>query len=265
MGQTKTRTHRRSRTAAKLTTMLVIAAALAGFAPATSSASITDLDNDGLSNLEEVLNLTRPLVADTDGDGLKDGAEVKTYKTNPTKKDTDGDGLTDGAEVNTYKTNPKAKDTDGDGLTDSDEVNTYKTNPLKADSDGDGFSDISEIFPPNTLGKPSNPNDPNSVPYRGTIPDTKIDSATLAGRTLTLKLSAVETGTINPVPNATFECWLRSYDDQKQLLDTGWQPCQSTQVYTLPGPYYTLYVRATDADGDTDGDPAFSGNRPLVL
>jgi hypothetical protein len=38
-------------------------------------------------------------VADTDGDGLSDGAEVNTQQTNPLVADTDGDGFNDGYEV----------------------------------------------------------------------------------------------------------------------------------------------------------------------
>jgi len=41
-----------------------------------------DLDNDGLSNIEEFNRRTWPDMADTDGDGFKDGEEV-TYGTSP--------------------------------------------------------------------------------------------------------------------------------------------------------------------------------------
>ena len=37
------------------------------------------------------------LAADSDGDGLLDGAEVHTHGSNPTDADSDGDGLTDPA------------------------------------------------------------------------------------------------------------------------------------------------------------------------
>ena len=42
---------------------------------------------------------TDPLVADSDGDGLSDGAEVNTYKTDPLVSDTDGDSVGDGEEI----------------------------------------------------------------------------------------------------------------------------------------------------------------------
>ncbi|MCK6569512.1 OmpA family protein [Myxococcota bacterium] len=76
---------------------------------------------------------THPLRADTDGDGLTDGAEdrdgdgaVDPTETDPTAADSDGDGIADGLEP--------AVDTDGDGRPD----------PLDTDSDGDGLDDGEE-------------------------------------------------------------------------------------------------------------------------
>jgi outer membrane protein OmpA-like peptidoglycan-associated protein len=105
-----------------------------------------DEDNDGLTNAQERRLGTNPKVADTDGDGLSDGDEVKIYHTNPLRMDTDGDGLTDGDEVQKYKTDPLKFDTDGDGLSDGDEILKYHTDPLKVDSDGDGLSDGDEVM-----------------------------------------------------------------------------------------------------------------------
>lgn len=105
----------------------------------------SDNDGDGLTNKEERRLGTDPNNPDTDGDGLRDGDEVRVYSTNPLEKDTDGDGLTDGDEVNKYKTVPTNKDTDGDLLSDGDEVNRYRTNPLEKDTDGDGLSDYEEV------------------------------------------------------------------------------------------------------------------------
>lgn len=58
-----------------------------------------DADEDGLTMLEEAAQETDPLHSDTDGDGLKDGEEVKVYGTDPLNPDTDGDRLEDGDEV----------------------------------------------------------------------------------------------------------------------------------------------------------------------
>jgi hypothetical protein len=93
--------------------------------PATTTTATTtslDLDNDGLSDIEETVLGTDSNNVDTDGDGLSDGDEVKKYLTSPILKDTDTDGLTDGEEVNTYKTNPNNPDTDGDTYLDGSEV-----------------------------------------------------------------------------------------------------------------------------------------------
>ncbi len=65
-----------------------------------------DADNDGLSNTDEAVWATNPLVADTDGDKLSDGQEVNTYSTNPLDSDSDDDGVTDGDEVNLYGIDP---------------------------------------------------------------------------------------------------------------------------------------------------------------
>jgi len=130
---------------------------------------IIDTDQDGLEDDLEVLLGTDPANPDTDGDGLRDGEEFYSYKTNPKLADTDSDGINDGMEVLVFNTNPLLADTDGDILddwveiyetatdpnnpdTDGDtlkdgyEVLIYNTNPLLADSDWDGLTDFEEIF-----------------------------------------------------------------------------------------------------------------------
>lgn len=79
-----------------------------------------DLDEDGLTSLEEFENKTNPSIADTDGDGLNDGNEVNTYGTDPLVADTDGDDLDDGDEI-VFGTDPLEQDTDGDETIDSKE------------------------------------------------------------------------------------------------------------------------------------------------
>ncbi len=105
-----------------------------------------DTDGDGLKDGEEYLTYkTDGLKADTDTDTLNDGDEVFKFKTDPLKADTDADGLNDGDEITKFKTDPLTADTDADGLKDGDEVVKYKTDPLKVDTDGDGLKDGDEV------------------------------------------------------------------------------------------------------------------------
>ncbi|MBI5386874.1 MAG: lamin tail domain-containing protein [Verrucomicrobia bacterium] len=69
-----------------------------GLHPSDSSDANTDLDGDGISNLQEYLRGTLPNNPDTDGDGMPDGWEVR-YACNPlspadANQDLDGDLMT---------------------------------------------------------------------------------------------------------------------------------------------------------------------------
>ena len=90
-----------------------------------------DPDHDRLKNLREHRAHTNPRRADTDGDHLRDGAELRRFHTNPRKRDTDGDGLSDWREIRRLHTNPRNRDTDGDGISDGTEVRRG-TNPRNA-------------------------------------------------------------------------------------------------------------------------------------
>jgi hypothetical protein len=98
---------------------------------------------------------------DSDRDGLLDVDEAR-YGADPTKADTDGDTLLDGQEVRVYGTFPFSWDTEGDGLGDYHEVMETLTNPRANDSDGDPWSDSVEVVWYHT-----DPNDPNSHPAMG--------------------------------------------------------------------------------------------------
>jgi len=95
---------------------------------------VTDLDSDGLNNLQEYLLNTLPNNPDSDGDDLLDAAEVNEYGTNPLSSDSDSDGLSDGEEVNAYGTDPLNSDSDGDSINDS--IDAYPLN-IAASTDGD--------------------------------------------------------------------------------------------------------------------------------
>ena len=94
-----------------------------------------DSDGDGLSDEYELRIGTDPLNPDTDGDGLKDGEEVLTYKTDPLNPDSDYDLLTDGDEVRKYRTDPLDPDTDKGGVRDGHEVLEDGTDPRNGNDD----------------------------------------------------------------------------------------------------------------------------------
>lgn len=105
-----------------------------------------DADGDGLTNFQELTNVTNPTDADTDDDGINDGPEVLTYGTNPRSSDSDGDGLNDSAEIGVALSDPNDPDSDDDTLSDGAEVNTHGSSPLSIDTDNDGFNDPTEVL-----------------------------------------------------------------------------------------------------------------------
>jgi hypothetical protein len=138
----------------------------------------SDTDSDGLEDGEEVNQYnTDPNTADTDNDGLEDGEEVTRWNTDPTTSDTDGDGLDDGEEVNEYGTDPTDPHSDGDGLEDGEEVDRYDTNPTRTDTDGDGIGDGTEV---EQGTDPTDPNDPPEEEDTTSEPeeDTNTESTT---------------------------------------------------------------------------------------
>ena len=96
--------------------------------------------------LEIEKEVTDPLDADSDDDGLSDGEEVNTYGTDPIDSDGDSDGMTDGWEVSNGLdplVNDAFEDVDSDGLTNLQEFYAG-SNPNNTDSDDDGLSDYEE-------------------------------------------------------------------------------------------------------------------------
>jgi hypothetical protein len=115
-----------------------------------------DYDGDGLTNQQEAEIGTNPLVADTDQDGLSDLQEVVgipcgpgiRVETDPTNPDSNGDGLRDGDEfghgectVKSYNgldgqiPNAWNPDNDGDGVPDGLDLSPFSASPLLADEE----------------------------------------------------------------------------------------------------------------------------------
>jgi len=115
-----------------------------------------DSDGDGLSNTLENTTCTDPFDADTDNDGISDGAEdvnkngvVDSGETDPCSVDSDGDGIQDGTELGITGS---VSDPDGDGPLLGTDTNVFiadadpdtTTDPLNNDSDDDGAWDGTE-------------------------------------------------------------------------------------------------------------------------
>ncbi len=120
--------------------IVAVASGLFFVVPA-AAAELNDIDQDGLTDVEEVgVYYTNPSVADTDGDGFSDGEEI-TNGYSPlvgdNKKlsavDTDSDGLSDEAELG-LGTDLNISDTDRDGYKDGGEA-YLGYNPLKGGGD----------------------------------------------------------------------------------------------------------------------------------
>ena len=110
-----------------------------------------DTDSDSLSNYEEYLAGTDPVISDSDEDTLSDYAELLAG-TNPNQADEDGDGLTDPFEI-AAGTDPRNQDTDGDGIPDSLDSLPLVSVQHFADADDDGIADDIDPDPNNPRGQ----------------------------------------------------------------------------------------------------------------
>ena len=118
----------------------------------------SDDDNDGLSDSEEVVTGTNPLLTDTDGDGVGDATDAFPLDASESV-DSDGDSVGDNADNCPATANADQLDTDSDGsgnVCDADDDNdglsdteegTKGTNPLLADTDSDTVGDATDNCP----------------------------------------------------------------------------------------------------------------------
>ncbi|MBP7937749.1 MAG: SUMF1/EgtB/PvdO family nonheme iron enzyme [Phycisphaerae bacterium] len=136
---------------------------LYGLDPFNAADALLDPDRDGLTNAEEARPGTQsnPLLADSDSDGLSDGAEVNVHHSRPNDPDTDDDGIIDGIDNCPLSYNPDqadpdqdgigeaCEDHDNDGLPDTGDNCPGVANPDQADRDSDGVGDACDGCPDN--------------------------------------------------------------------------------------------------------------------
>ncbi|QUM81092.1 peptidase M4 family protein [Moritella sp. 5] len=143
-----------------------------------------DLDQDGLSNLDEYLADTNPTISDSDGDGLTDNEEVSIYGTDPNNTDTDGDQLPDQWEISIgfdpLDPNDAQLDSDSDGVINIDEY-LLGTDPFDSNSAPEivtnALFDFEDATIPNQLA-----NVDNNWGLTSEIPST--DAYSLANKTI---------------------------------------------------------------------------------
>ncbi len=183
---------------------------------AGSSTNITSF----LLRFEETSSTT---LADTDGDGITDYAEVYTYQTLPVAQDTDFDGITD-----TIEKDPWSLAVTVNGVTTTVSVRTSPTNP---DSDGDGLGDGEEriLGADRTVTNPANPD---------TDADGLWDGYTINGHS----------GELSYATNAT------RTDTDGDTFSDGLEITSRALVLTINGAAVTRYITTMPSAVDSDGD-----------
>ncbi len=177
-----------------------------------------------------------PNLADTDGDGWDDGAEVFAG-CDPRDTDTDDGGVDDRTEMWVDGTNPLDPaddgafiDADGDGLTDREEQ-VLGTDPTDPDTDDDGSTDLQEVEGPDGVRGSADDTDPLDA-------DTDDDG---------LMDGAERNGPVQTDPNAPDTDGDGLWDG----LERG--------VVALVTPRFSLggfYARGTDGNAPLDTDPS---------
>lgn len=197
--------------------------------PKDGSDAAKDSDGDGLTNLEEFKIKTLPNNADSDADGVKDGAEVKRSAgaTDPLRADSDGDGLNDGGE-SAAGSDPLKADSDGDGFTDGQE-SLHGSNPISAAS-VPSFAKPIIVLDATTLSEGALPQWPNTGLLKGDFVATGAAKVTSVDGVKGLTFTGTEFYTGPGVPgflgggrNRTVEAWIfnPSAADEETIFSWG--------------------------------------------
>ncbi|MDE0820788.1 MAG: hypothetical protein OSA95_06685, partial [Opitutales bacterium] len=214
---------------------------------------------------EEHYHGTNIAKADSDSDGVTDGAEL-AHGTDPNDPDSDGDDFTDGEEfaagtdaidknevpVGASETVPgvyadTSGDLDGDGLRNAAETNIYGTDPSKADTDADGINDKEEL----------------SLKTDPTVADTDddgfVDGEEVASGTDPLGKEEVPIGESESVPGLVADSTNDSDGDgltdaeEEHYHGTNIAKADSDDDGLLDGHELAIGTNANNADCDEDG------------
>jgi hypothetical protein len=121
-----------------------------GLTLGNGSSATEDPDEDGLTNQEEWALGTDPYEADTNGDGIVDGAAAASGES-ALEPDMDGDGVLNTVEI-AQGTDPFNPDTDGDGVNDG--ADAFPLDPTRTTAPS---PDPNDTTPPAiTLEEPTN-------------------------------------------------------------------------------------------------------------
>jgi len=195
-----------------------------GLNPNDPADAALDADNDGLTNLQEFNRGTSPVDADSDDDGLNDGAEVLVHNTNPLSNDSDGDSMPDNFELSL-------------GLNPLDQSDVF------GDLDGDGHSNRVEFLLNTAL------NSAASKPNQGAVISTIRNSALLAQ-----ELAVTSQGNFYKVKTSTLEAF-----NQHQISQ--WTINQPTLGYPLVSSDGSIHLLTTVASGKQNVKALFSNGR----
>ena len=199
---------------------------------AVSSTEGSDADGDGLTDDQETVLGTDPVLADSDADGVSDSDESVFFGTDPLEPDTDGEGLNDGEELLTYSTNPLLDDTDGDGVSDSEEASAG-SDPLDA------------------VSVPATP-----TPIPTSTPEPTFEPPTDAALEATPAFPATPSPTSDESEEAEQESDTRTLLEE-DLDGDGLSTADEVGVHGT-----NVTVADTDGDGIRDGDEAAAGTDP---
>lgn len=105
-----------------------------------------DSDGDGLTDGEEILYFTDPLVTDSDGDGTDDIHEIFVTGTDPSLSDTDHDGRADNVDARPFDFDPLKENADPKEITAFIEEENIQVSLGTNDEDNDGLVDLLEFY-----------------------------------------------------------------------------------------------------------------------